>query len=288
MTINSLLGYSLSLHLLSSHWKFTEQMSRALMCPLDGQGHVARRGCGRSHGLDFINHQNEQGIVPMNFQNHFLASDVPTTSKVCLNSSPIISVTRLDHNILDDSLVHDFPSYFSCVVVHPWPEPTRISSWYLHHLSVPHPTCYMNLLPLQLSMFTSHQMIILPCHQFYVCHIPCLPLLFLQTFAPLDFFPHNSMGSDLEFMISNPVMDLQKQTIHKTRTSSSVFRIKPDSSRNIIVFHREGLGSHHFWACSSTKILYFQNISDLRDVPIFSASTNGVLRADVPISGIPS
>lgn len=72
--------------------------------------------------------------------------------------------------------------------------------------------------------------------------------------------------------MQNPFMELSALPIHKVGDFSTILRIIPSATLNIIFCHRVGKGNRHFRGNSSAKALRYGRDLDLRDVPIISTS----------------
>lgn len=90
--------------------------------------------------------------------------------------------------------------------------------------------------------------------------------------------PTNSIGSDLDILLSKKSLELAPPTIHKPPAPISP-RISPSSAMNITVRKKDKRGITHFRGRGLVSDCCFRNLS-LVDVPIFDIPVNGPLRAE--------
>lgn len=90
------------------------------------------------------------------------------------------------------------------------------------------------------------------------------------------------MGSDLDALLGNPMLDMAALTVFDKGLSKPFPHISPESSSNITIRKTNKKGSRHFSFRLRTKSLFQGDLHDLHDVSITTIGDIRGLRAGNP------
>ena len=94
--------------------------------------------------------------------------------------------------------------------------------------------------------------------------------------------PRNTVGSDLDALLGNPMLDMATLTVFDKGLSKPFPHISPDSTSNITVRKTNKKGSRHFRGRLRKKSLFQGDLHDLHDVPITTIGDIRGLREGSP------